>query len=547
MMYELVLQKSVTVPGVNSVGHISHVTSDQVWISDGTKSLILTNTLGDELQHLKDVLTTFTGVHTVNIDGDLIYIDRKYNISKLCTENKLRTLLINLTEPWEPQCVYSSPSTGDLLVGMRYYTNLTNIGKVVRYNSTGKIIQTIQHNNITGQGLYSRPKYITENRNGDVIVSDLYRFAVVVTDRDGNYRFSYTGPPPAHQLKPLGICTDALSHILVCDFITWSVQMLDQHGKFLSQILLHGIDKPQCLSYDEETHLLWVGAYNNYTVKIYKVVDGDSLTDTLVPTLPPVPQNLILSPSTLRTPQPASSQDRPQLESTYPRTVLTAQITSTSTLVRPRSPLSQERVESIHPWTASPDVCPSTRSTMEDFGPPNTQEIREFSYPWTAPSSTVTSATTLEGLRSPLTQGRHQLESTYPWIPPAHMSSIRSTLEQLGPPGTRERPQLVSSHLSTTHPVDVTPTQHPIEFEREFDDFPSSSTKTVPVSESPPPRKTRKLVQRGNIKDGLFTTVEFSASPDIGDSRQCCHVSCIDIHLRSVYAALLRLEKVDRA
>ncbi|XP_061165882.1 uncharacterized protein LOC133174800 [Saccostrea echinata] len=100
--------------------------------------------------------------------------------------------------------------------------------RVGRYNSTG---QELQHS--PGHGLYVNPIYITENQNGDVIVSDLIDNVseigvVVVTDSTGTHRFSYTGNPQVSKFKPRGICTDALSHIRVCDLYTETVQMIDQ-------------------------------------------------------------------------------------------------------------------------------------------------------------------------------------------------------------------------------------------------------------------------------------------------------------------------------
>ncbi|XP_061187316.1 uncharacterized protein LOC133195479 isoform X2 [Saccostrea echinata] len=278
MMYRLVLQKSVRVPGVSDCHHITRVTSDRVWISD-VYNLILTNTAGDKLHHLTDI-SSYSGVHTVTRDGDLIYIDIYGNINKLSTDHTVQSTLIKYnTAPWRPQCVYSCPSTGDLLVGMYRYD--TRTAQVNRYNNTGQHIQTIQHDNNTGQGLYSDPIYITENRNGDVIVSDLYR-GVVVTDGVGKHRFSYTGHPSGSRLRPRGICTDALSHILVCDDNTHTVQMIDKDGQFLSLILTaeHGIYTPLGLSYDDNTNLLWVGSFNNNTVNIYRLINGgDNLTD----------------------------------------------------------------------------------------------------------------------------------------------------------------------------------------------------------------------------------------------------------------------------
>ncbi|XP_062570605.1 uncharacterized protein LOC134232624, partial [Saccostrea cucullata] len=276
-MYTVVLQKSVRVSGVCQCKHITHVSTDRVWICDGKGNLILTNMRGDILDRVTD-LTEYGGygVHTVTQDSAVIYIDRHSNIIKR-SKDRVKTTVIPYTSPWEPECVYSSPSTGDLLVGM---SNLMT-GQVHRYNKTGKHIQTIQHDN-TGQGLYIYPGYITENRNGDVIVSDYGRDVVVVTDRVGRHRFSYRGPPSGSRLYPWGICTDALSHILLCDYNTYTVQMLDKYGNYLTQLDTeqHGRDRPVSLSYDDKTHCVWVGSDRHNTVTIYTLIyGGDNLTD----------------------------------------------------------------------------------------------------------------------------------------------------------------------------------------------------------------------------------------------------------------------------
>ncbi|XP_062588883.1 uncharacterized protein LOC134250537 [Saccostrea cucullata] len=281
-MYTAVLQKSVTVSGASRCLHITHVSTDRVWISDDKGNLILTNTTGDRLDQVTDLIQSIYegGVHTVTRDSAVIYIDSHHNIIKLSTD-KVKTTVIPYTSPWIPLCVYSSPSTGHLLVGM--WNTDTETGQVNRYTDTGQHIQTIQHDN-TGQELYGHPIYITENRNGDVIVSDWRGFgvdAVVVTDSRGRHRFSYTGPPSGS--RPHGICTDALSHILVCDSITHTVHIIDQDGLFLTQIETkqHGIDSPRGLSYDCDTQLLWVGSYYN-AVNIYRLInEGDDLTGEL--------------------------------------------------------------------------------------------------------------------------------------------------------------------------------------------------------------------------------------------------------------------------
>ncbi|XP_052695526.1 uncharacterized protein LOC128173892 [Crassostrea angulata] len=80
---------------------------------------------------------------------------------------------------------------------------------------------------------------------------------------------------------PLGICTDALSHILVCDFKTSTVQMLNKDGQFLSHLLTKSqeIGLPHSLSYDVNTHRLWVGSENNNKVCVYRYITRqDALT-----------------------------------------------------------------------------------------------------------------------------------------------------------------------------------------------------------------------------------------------------------------------------
>ena len=85
------------------------------------------------------------------------------------------------------------------------------------------------------QELYSDPRYIAENINGDICTSDHDKNAVAVVNKSGQHRFSYTGKGSG--IRPFGICTDVLGHILVCDNVTKSVHLLDQDGRFLSVLL----------------------------------------------------------------------------------------------------------------------------------------------------------------------------------------------------------------------------------------------------------------------------------------------------------------------
>ncbi|XP_061194958.1 uncharacterized protein LOC133203128 [Saccostrea echinata] len=246
--------------------HISCVTPNVAWVS-GWNNLNLTDTMGDNLHYLEDLCHN-EGVHTVTREGNLVYIDRDYNIKKLSLNNEAKSTLMRKAKPWKPLCLYCSPLNGDLLIGMKRQDALT--AKVGRYNIEG---QELQHN--PGQGLYNYPRYITENQNGDVIItnsvlSDLG--VIVVTDFLGTHRFSYTGSPKGSKFDPIGICTDALSHILVCDAYTKTVQMIDKDGQFLTVLLTEeqGVEYPFSLSYDHRSHLLWVGSSQNIMICIYR-------------------------------------------------------------------------------------------------------------------------------------------------------------------------------------------------------------------------------------------------------------------------------------
>ncbi|XP_052682725.1 uncharacterized protein LOC128163222 [Crassostrea angulata] len=233
LMYGTESHQSLTLTGVCCCYHISCVTSDWVWVSDVWNNLILTD---------KTEKTNFK---------------------------------------WRPRCVYWSPSTGDLLVGM--YHIHTETGKVTRYNGSGQLTQTIQRDK-SGRLVYSLPNYITENNNGDVVVSDsiYWHGAVVVTERGGRHRFSYTGHSPGSELMPCGICTDSLSHILVCDYKTKTVHMLHMDGQFLSHLLTGSqeMGEPRSLSYDVKSHRLWVGSWDNNKVCVYRYITRqDALTD----------------------------------------------------------------------------------------------------------------------------------------------------------------------------------------------------------------------------------------------------------------------------
>ncbi|XP_062603709.1 tripartite motif-containing protein 2-like [Saccostrea cucullata] len=250
--------REFNLPGVDGVFHVSLDQSDRLWISDSNGNLVQTDLQGNVTQKIKT--SGGRGYHTVTRDGDLIFTDYNKKVINRITNGNNITEFIE-TGDWRPLSIHSSHINGDLLVGM--------VGKVTRYNKTGKELQNIQRDN-KGQQLYRAPHYLTENINGDICTSD-YDKGVVVVNKSGQHRFSYTRQKSL--FYPYGICTDVLGHILVCNEYLFSntVHLLDQDGQFLSLLLTEqqGVKYPRSMCVDDENNL-YVGQYGSNTLTVYK-------------------------------------------------------------------------------------------------------------------------------------------------------------------------------------------------------------------------------------------------------------------------------------
>lgn len=265
------LQQCLTLTEIFGCSHISRVRPDQFWVSDNRTDLILFNANG-EIQYHGNTIHVYTdvydltGAHTVNKNNDLIYIDRQNQIKRL-SNTEINTYMKNKDSRWIYRCMYSSLLSGDLLVGM---SNMdSTCSKITRYHLLEELVQTIQHDN-RGNDLYIGLCYITETANGDVIVSD-WKNGVVVTDSEGRHRFTFSEDPYGYIISPKGICTDPLSHILVC--VLHKVMVLDMDGQFISYILSMSpgsIIVTNSLSFDSNTHCLWVGSVSSETIRVYK-------------------------------------------------------------------------------------------------------------------------------------------------------------------------------------------------------------------------------------------------------------------------------------
>nr|XP_022309218.1 uncharacterized protein LOC111114969 [Crassostrea virginica] len=275
--FPLVLRSTIEVPGMYSIYHISVVTPDKLWLStqpklqqvDGTGHVI--RTLDDEYEYWND-----GGGHTVSEEGDLVFIARVrnseqstaslglrsqyiYNIHKMTSDGGITTLLTPDLPDLSPTCIHSSHINGDLLIGLSS-KSYPRTGRVMRCDGTGRKIADIEVDE-KGQRLYKGPHYITENKvNGDIVVSDDGKNALVVVDKSGRHRFDYKGQPIDKSFYPRGVCTDVLGRILVSHVelkrsTVYIISLLDQDGRFLTRLLRERQEILCCLCVDEKNNI----------------------------------------------------------------------------------------------------------------------------------------------------------------------------------------------------------------------------------------------------------------------------------------------------
>lgn len=162
-----------------------------------------------------------------------------------------------------------STSSGDILVVMFSNDERT---KVVRFTDFEEK-QNIEFND-KGQSLYSSgdsKKCISENKNMDICVSDCYARTVVVVDKAGKFKFTYSGflSSTMELFNPHGITTDSQSRILTADYQNNCVHVIDQYGQFLFYIIGCEINTPYDVCIDTSDSL-FVTEFSTGKLKKFK-------------------------------------------------------------------------------------------------------------------------------------------------------------------------------------------------------------------------------------------------------------------------------------
>ncbi|XP_078327165.1 uncharacterized protein LOC111125741 [Crassostrea virginica] len=204
------------------------VTDDQkVWMGGNSYELKLFDLQG----HLhRAVTTTDQGMFICMYNKQVVYSDmNNKGVKKISDDDTVVTMF--KTGDWTPVGITGSAS-GDLLVCL----NKGDQSKVVRYSSTGTVLQEIQYDSQC-QPLYQYAWYIAENVNGDIIVTDFKKKMAIAVDGLGIFRYTYSGKSNDDDHS---VATDSVGHVYVTEYKGNNIHMLDRDGRFLRYIIPEG-------------------------------------------------------------------------------------------------------------------------------------------------------------------------------------------------------------------------------------------------------------------------------------------------------------------
>eukprot|EP00105_Crassostrea_gigas_P021087 XP_011440099.1 PREDICTED: uncharacterized protein LOC105337169 [Crassostrea gigas] len=211
------------------------VTDDnKVWMGGASRELKLFDLQGHR-RHTVSI--TNIGMYLCMYNKQVVYSGT--NAVRMISDTDTVVTMFT-TGDWQPYGVTSAAS-GDLLVCLRK----DDQNKVVRYSSTGTVLQEIQYDSLC-QPLYKEVVYITENVNGDIIVTDWEKDAVIAVDRLGIFRYSYSVKDSDYDV--CSVATDSVGHVVVTDCKDNKIHMLDRDGRFLRYIIPEGgINRPRAV------------------------------------------------------------------------------------------------------------------------------------------------------------------------------------------------------------------------------------------------------------------------------------------------------------
>lgn len=238
--------------GYRSLYSVSCIGDEEIWTCGLDNIMRLYNIQGELVKSIQTKSGNLPQDISVTRDGELIYVDHEDRSVNLVNNKRIEAVV--RLQWWKPRNVCCTSSGGFLVMMIK---DENKQSRVLRY--TGSEKHTFQFND-NGKLLYSsgEMKYVSENKNQDICVADNKAQAIVVINKNGKHRFSYTGPPSAsnESFDPVGITTDNHGQILTTDCRNHRIHILDQNGQFLRFIDNCGLHTPWGLCVDTHNRLL---------------------------------------------------------------------------------------------------------------------------------------------------------------------------------------------------------------------------------------------------------------------------------------------------
>lgn len=246
---------------------LSCLNDEDVWTCSNDSILRLYKLKGELVREIHTKSGNKPYDIAVTKNGDLVYTDNEEETVNILRNNKTQTQI--RLRGWKPLGVCCS-TFGDLLIVM----NNDKISKVVRYSGHTKK-QSIKYNE-ERQPLFSPGsinKYICENRNLDICVSDFEAHAVVVVNQVGKRRFTYTGnfSVKLETFNPVGITCDIRGLILIADINNCCIHIITKNGHLLRYIDSCRLYAPFGVCLDTTGSLLVSDYYSCYRGKIKSI------------------------------------------------------------------------------------------------------------------------------------------------------------------------------------------------------------------------------------------------------------------------------------
>lgn len=261
------MTSTIVVPNLTAIDHIAYVKPGLLWVG-GQGTLMQIDVDGNHIETVEDALCHHGGF-AVTEDGDLFYISKDKHCINAKSAAKISTI-VNLPRYENVRCICISYNKSDLLVLIRNKLK-TQRHRVVSYDTKGNINYIVLEHDEGDP--YNSPAYITENRNGDIVVSDNDKEAVVVLNRLGEQR--YIIRKRNSDFLPFGVATDDSGNILVVEGIEETcIYVFDQNGD-LTLRLAEKEDRGWGLCLDDKRNL-YVGNRNG-TIDVYRYSEENKI------------------------------------------------------------------------------------------------------------------------------------------------------------------------------------------------------------------------------------------------------------------------------